>query len=215
MAMKQRGYEMPKQIYFSGTGSKILNILGSHSRINMLTQTIIERVFDKKYNELFEIKQENQCPKQITCRGGIKLENRRLEGQADISRYNATSVKRMRYCCSMVGEDDLTMAQVESIEVRDKLVEKVKEFNQFFVNLCDAVVKDEFGIENNVLRLFESVLSDNLANYLTAGINTFLKGRYNANDVVEDVPFFYPIIGVIRHNLLKNMRNDIISKFNQ
>ena len=34
-AMKQRGYEMPKQIYFSGTGSKILNILGSHSRINM------------------------------------------------------------------------------------------------------------------------------------------------------------------------------------
>jgi len=213
--MKQRGYEMPKQIYFSGTGSKILNILGSHSRINMLTQTIIERVFDKKYNELFEIKQENQCPKQITCRGGIKLENRRLEGQADISRYNATSVKRMRYCCSMVGEDDLTMAQVESIEVRDKLVEKVKEFNQFFVNLCDAVVKDEFGIENNVLRLFESVLSDNLANYLTAGINTFLKGRYNANDVVEDVPFFYPIIGVIRHNLLKNMRNDIISKFNQ
>ena len=68
---------------------------------------------------------------------------------------------------------------------------------------------------HNVLRLFESVLSDNLANYLTAGINTFLKGRYNATDVVEDVPFFYPIIGVIRHNLLKNMRNDVISKFNQ
>ena len=46
-------------------------------------------------------------------------------------------------------------------------------------------------------------------------INAFLKGRYNATDVIEDVPFFYPIIGVIRHNLLKNMRNDVISKFNQ
>jgi len=124
-------------------------------------------------------------------------------------------VKRMRYCYSMLGENDLTMSQVESIDVRDRLVEKVKEFNRFFVELCDSTVKDEFGIENNVLRLFESVLSDNLANYLTAGINSFLKGRYNANDVVEDVPFFYPIIGVIRHNLLKNMRNDVISKFNQ
>ena len=214
-AMKQRGYEMPKQIYFSGTGSKILNILGSHSRINMLTQTIIERVYDRQYTESFEIKQEVECPKQITCRGGIKLENKRLEGQADVSRYNAVNVKRMRYCCSMLGDDELTMAQVESVEVRDRLVEKVKEFNQFFVDLCDATIKDEFGIENNVLRLFESVLNDNLANYLTAGINTFLKGRYNAVDVVEDVPFFYPVIGVIRHNLLKNLRNDVISKFNQ
>ena len=192
-----------------------MNILGSLSRINMLTQTIVERVYGKQYTELFEIKIEDKCPKQITCRGGIKLENKRLEGQADVARYNATSVKRMRYCCSMLGDDELTMAQVESIDVRDRLVEKVKEFNNFFVELCDATIKDEFGIENNVLRLFESVLSDNLANYLTAGINTFLKGRYNATDVVEDVPFFYPIIGVIRHNLLKNMRNDVISKFNQ
>ena len=214
-AMKQRSYEMPKQIYFSGTGSKILNILGSQSRTNMLTQLIIERVYGKQYTESFEIKLEDKCPKQITCRGGIKLENKRLEGQADVSRYNATNVKRMRYCCSMLGDNELTMAQVESVEVREQLVEKVKEFNRFFVDLCDANVKDEFGIENNVLRLFESVLDDNLANYLTAGINTFLKGRYNAVDIVEDVPFFYPVIGVIRHNLLKNMRNDIISKFNQ
>ena len=99
--------------------------------------------------------------------------------------------------------------------MRERLVEKVQEFNRFFINLCDATVKDEFGIENNILALFESVLGDNLANYLTAGINAFLKGRYNATDVIEDVPFFYPIIGVIRHNLLKNMRNDVISKFNQ
>ena len=99
--------------------------------------------------------------------------------------------------------------------MRDRLVEKVKEFNAFFVDLCDATIKDEFGIENNVMALLRSVLDDDLANYLTAGINTFLKGRYNATDVVEDVPFFYPIIGVIRHNLLKNMRNDVISKFNQ
>ena len=214
-AMKQRDYEMPKQIYFSGTGSKILNILGSQSRITMLSQMIIEQVYGKRYNETFEIKQEIKCPKQITCRGGIRLENRRLEGQADVAHYNATSVKRMRYCCSMLGQDDLTMSQIESIEVRERLVEKVQEFNRFFINLCDATVKDEFGIENNILALFESVLGDNLANYLTAGINAFLKGRYNATDVIEDVPFFYPIIGVIRHNLLKNMRNDVISKFNQ
>ena len=69
------------------------------------------------------------------------------------------------------------MEQVESIEVRERLVEKVKEFNQFFIDLCDANLKDEFGIENNVLRLFESVLGDNLANYLTAGGKDFQRGE--------------------------------------
>ena len=33
------------------------------------------------------------------------------------------------------------------------------------------------------------------------------------DDVVEDVPFFYPIVGVIRHNLLKNLCHEVISRY--
>jgi len=212
-AMKQRGYDMPKQIYFSGTGSKILNIVGSLDRVNMFTQKILEQVFGNTYiarEEQFEIKIENQNPKQITCKGGIKLENARLAGQA--AHYSPSQVKAMRYCYSMIGADDLTMEQLGDINTREQIVEQVKTFNSFFINLCDTQVKDEFGIESSVLGLFARVVNDNLMNYLIAGINTFLKGRYNPADVVEDVPFFYPVIGVIRHNLLKNLSNDVISK---
>ena len=55
------------------------------------------------------------------------------------------------------------------------------------------------------------MVNNGLDNYLTAGINSFLKGRYEEADVVEDVPFFYPVIGVIRYNLLKNLCNEVIS----
>ena len=97
------------------------------------------------------------------------------------------------------------------IEVRDKLIEQVRAFNEFFITLCDNVTKDEFGIDNKVFRIFNSVISDNIGNYLTAGIGNYLKGRYTGDETIEDVPFFYPIIGIIRHNLLKNLCNEVIS----
>ncbi|MBR1804310.1 MAG: hypothetical protein IJ775_05340 [Muribaculaceae bacterium] len=212
-AMQARGFVMPKQIYFSGTGSKILNILGSRSLVTEFTQIIIERVFGKPYSERFEIKIETECPKQITCRGGIKLENQRLDKETDVSLYSARSVNAMKYCYSMLGPDQLTYGDMNDPAKRTAIVEQVKEFNRFFIDLCDKVTKDEFGIENGVFQLFCSVLNDDVTNYLTAGINAFLQGRYESSDVVEDVPFFYPVVGVIRYNLLKNLTNEVISKY--
>lgn len=212
-AMKARDFVMPKQIYFSGTGSKILNILGAHSQVVELTQTIIERVYGTPYAERFEIKIETECPKQITCRGGIKLENQRLDGRADTRLYSPRNVNAIKYCYSMLSGRQLTYADMNDAARRNDIVLKVKEFNEFFIALCDKVTKDEFGIDNSVFRIFCDVLNDDIANYLTAGINTFLHGRYEAADVIEDVPFFYPIVGVIRYNLLKNLNNDNISRF--
>ena len=88
----------------------------------------------------------------------------------------------------------------------------MKAFNQFFIDLCDKVTKDEFGIDNGVFNLFTRVLGDDVPNYLIAGINAYLQGRYEPGNVVEDVPFFYPIIGIIRYNLLKNLTNEVISR---
>ena len=203
--MRARNFEMPKQIYFSGTGSKILNILGSREQINEFTQTIIERVFAQRYTERFEIKIENECPKQITCRGGIKLENQRLEGKADTALYTARYVNALKYCYSMIGNENLTFDTVNRLDTREQIIQRVRQFNDFFIELCDKVTRDEFGIDNNVFRIFAEVVNDGIANFLSAGIVSFLQGRYEGNDVIEDVPFFYPIIGTIRHNLLKNL----------
>ena len=210
--MRARNYEKPKQIYFSGTGSKILNIVGSRGQVQELTQTIIERVFDEQYTEQFEIKIETECPKQITCRGGIKLENQRLDGKISTSVYSPRNVVGLKYCYSMLGNEQLTFEQVNNLDVRGQLVEQVRQFNDFFISLLDKATKDDFGIDNTVLRLFTSVVGNDLDNYLTAGINSYLKGRYEPGDVVEDVPFFYPIIGTIRYNLLRNLCNDVITR---
>ena len=200
--MKSRNLMMPKQLYFSGTGSKILNILGSMQQITEFSQNIIEKVFGEKYTENFEIKIERNAPKQITCRGGVKLENTRLDGGENTDAYSPRNINRIKYCHSMTDEQSLTFATVNDLAVRSKIVAAVEDFNAFFLSLCDAELRDEHGIDNNVMRAYAEVLNRDLQNYLTSGINSYLKGRYDLTDTVEDVPFFYPIIGVIRHNLL-------------
>ena len=211
-SMKARNYEMPKQIYFSGTGSKILNILGSKDQVIELTQLILERVFEKQYTEHFSIKIEHKNPKQITSRGGINLETLRMDGNVDVNRLTPRNVNAMKYCYSMLDDKPLTIKSVYEIETRDKLIEQVSKFNDFFIALCDNVIKDEFGIDNKVFKIFCNVIGDDMGNYLTAGIGNYLKGRYQNDEVIEDVPFFYPIIGIIRHNLLKNLCNEVISR---
>lgn len=211
-SMKARGFIKPKQIYFSGTGSKILNILGSMSQINEFSQKIFERVYHEQYTERFEIKIEQDAPKQITCRGGIKLENKRLDGDADTGIYEPRNINALKYCYSMIGDEPLTFDMLNDMNTREQLEKEVRLFNDFFVDICDTVTKDEFGIDNKVFDIFNAVLNDGISNFLASGIGSFVKSRYQGSDVIEDVPFFYPIIGIIRHNLLKNLCYEVISK---
>lgn len=198
--MKARNYRMPKQVYFSGTGSKILNIVGSASMVTELTRLIVEKVYGQRYSERFGIKIETECPKQITCRGGVKM-----LGDKDAVAYTPREVNALKFNYSMLPDTDLTLAGIKDMDTRENLVARVKEFNQFFIELCDADLRDDFGIDRNVFKVFCEVVNDDLGNYLSAGINAFLNGRYEDGDIIEDVPFFYPIVGVIRHNLLKNL----------
>jgi len=213
-AMKARNYQLPKQIYFSGTGSKILNILGNTDLVTYFTRRIIEGVYGSKCDPLFTIRLETKCPKEITCRGGIKLENERLDGQQGTALFSPQAVREMKYCYSMIGDDQLKYERLMQQDTRDALADKVKEFNKFFVDLCDRTIRDEFGIESNVLAIFTEVVNDSVSNFLTEGLNRFLKDRYEPAETIEDVPFFYPIVGIIRYNLLKNLTNEVISHRN-
>ena len=57
---------------FSGTGSKVLDIVGSQRDLDLLTAYVFEKVFGRKYgDDGFSIVMERREPKQITCRGAL------------------------------------------------------------------------------------------------------------------------------------------------
>ncbi|HEY9551154.1 MAG TPA: hypothetical protein VIQ97_02610, partial [Prevotella sp.] len=70
--MKHRHLEKPRSVMFSGTGSKILDIVGSSRDLDQLTQAVFERVYAESYDaDGLSVIMEKREPKQITCRGAL------------------------------------------------------------------------------------------------------------------------------------------------
>ncbi len=208
-AMHERSMVMPRQLFYSGTGSKILAIIGSIAQVTALTRTIFEKVYGKRFDTPFEIKIEQNQPKQITCKGGIRLAKLQLDGREHANRFSPRAMATIKYSHPMIklpaGETQLTLNTLLLPSTRKAVTDSVRRFNEFFVKLMDSDTRDEYGIDAATLRAVEQIINTDLDAYLTAGITAWLETRYEHGDPIEDVPFFYPIAGAIRLGLLKRL----------
>lgn len=206
--MKDHGLEMPKQLCFSGTGSKILNIVGRRDTIRDFARVIIEKVYDSKYpsSAAFDVRMEQDIPKQITCKGGLELQRRIEAGKTSEADYSPRSIAS-RKCAFTLGADEepLTYTTVRSLPVRKRIEESVVQFNTFFLQLLDRDWREEFGIPQESADYFAAHANDSLPNYLVAGIEALLPLDEGAEEQVEDVPFFYPLAGIIRDTMLTGL----------
>ena len=94
---------------------------------------------------------------------------------------------------------------MDDSSVRQELITRVKEFNDFFISLCDDIhVADRFLVDNSALLHLKETVNKDLEHHLINGWNFTNKNEVDRNksDVVEDTVFFYPIIGSIRENLI-------------
>lgn len=209
--MKHRGLAMPRSVMFSGTGSKVLDIVGSKRELDLLSKAIFERVYQCQYSEDgFSIVMERKEPKQITCRGAL-MQVRDSSGCAHVDRLNGlmdSFDSNLKYNYSAIEMERLTYADMDRAEVRTMIVEAVKAYNDFFCQLCDDIhVVDRFLVDNQSLVKFKQLVSKDLEHHLINGWNFVNKNESDRNpsDAIEDTVFFYPIIGSIRDNLIENL----------
>ena len=209
--MHHRGLAKPRSVMFSGTGSKVLDIVGSNRDLDLITQAVFERVYGEKYDiDGFSVVMEKKEPKQITCRGAL-MEVREPSGCESVSRLNKLLDdfdSQLKYNYSMIGKEKLTYDDMTSLEIRTEIVNEVKRFNEFFCKLCDDIhVVDRFLVDNKSLSRFKELVNKDLEHHLINGWNFVNKNAddKNGSDPIEDTVFFYPIIGSIRDNLIENL----------
>lgn len=209
--MKHRGLEKPRSVMFSGTGSKVLDIVGSKRDLDLLSEAIFEHVYGEKYDsDGFSVVMERKEPKQITCRGAL-MQVRDSSGCASVDQLNKlmdSFDSNLKYNYSGITKERLTYADMDNNEVRTDIVAAVKEFNDFFCRLCDDIhIVDRFLVDHQSLMRFKELVSKDLEHHLLNGWNFVNKNEpdRNANDAIEDTVFFYPIIGSIRDNLIENL----------
>jgi hypothetical protein len=210
--MLYHGVEMPKAIMFSGTGSKVLDIIGRQKQLNELTQDLLEAIFEKKYDAdgYFSVVLERKEPKQITCKGGLrqfKNNKKTIEEANDENRRTEKKIRTNFYL--LPGREKLTYKDMQSEEVLDAIVDEVQKFNEFFIHFCkERDIEDAFALDKESYRIFTEKVGLNLKNFLVAGWKFVNRGNdlsKGGEDTVEDAPFLYPIIGSIRKNLINNI----------
>lgn len=210
--MKHKSLEKPRSIMFSGTGSKVLDIIGGQRDLDFLTKVIFEKVYGESYGmESFSVVTERNEPKQITCRGAL-MQVSNQNGCDNISILNNLMddfVNPLKYNYSMLTKEKLTYDDMEQVEIRQEIVDEVRKFNDFFVTLCDEIrVTDRFLVESKSLQRFKDLVNNDLEHHLIKGWNYVNKNQNDKNgqDEIEDTIFFYPIIGSIRDNLIEFLK---------
>ena len=209
--MRHRGIGKPRSVMFSGTGSKVLDIVGTQRDLDQLTQAVFERVYGERYDaDGFSVVMEKKEPKQITCRGALMQvrDSRGCAQVAELNRLMDSFDSSLKYNYSMISKEKLVYDDMDNAEIRTEIVEQVRRFNDFFCRLCEDIkVVDRFLVDYNSLQRFKELMNKNLEHHLVNGwrfVNRNQESK-NGNEEIEDTVFFYPIIGSIRENLIENL----------
>jgi hypothetical protein len=172
---------------FSGTGSKILNILAAERTLLKLTKDIIESQGLK--TDVLNMSLVDS-PKEATCNGGLKVDIRTIREDMlrsdSASKYVFTCIKgkEMEHLCY----EDYTK-HIADIE------ECLVDFHKFFFELNKKFdFKDKFGIPASVIEAVEKGYPALLKHWVAAGIerNRKIEG-IKPSDVASETPFFMPL----------------------
>jgi hypothetical protein len=192
--MKQKQIELPKHIVFSGTGSKVLNVITSDLKILAnLSKTIFENVYNQKFDkDGLSIETEKEIPKEVTCKGGLML-------NAEDLAIDIRTIKATHTCLN--GVEKLTYEQLDET-AKANIANYVGEFNNFFFNLnAQFSFADYFNVTAKSMEIFKDELSKHLRDYLEEGLEFNKKLDEIATDdkEIEETLFFYPLIGAINN----------------
>lgn len=194
--MKQKQVELPKHLVFSGTGSKVLNIISPDRKIlSEFSKVIFESVYDRSFDsDGLTIETEKEMPKEVTCKGGLMLDPEDLA-------FDVRDIKSTLTCVESKGIDKLTYDLLNE-KTKVDIVSYVNKFNSFFLNLNNQFnFNDYFNVSEKSMEVFKEELNKHLRDYLEEGLefNKKLDNVGTEDKELEETLFFYPLIGAINN----------------
>lgn len=200
----------PTNFFFSGTGSKILNIIDSSRSFTTIaeyTQFLIGKVFDEEYQRI-NIRFDTDNAKEVTAKGGLELMS---SANAAISFRQIQKLNQVYTIPELVGES-IKYGEFGKQEYK-KIAQQVKLFNQFFIDALEAdnsSFAEEFGIDSQTLELFEAATNKvNLVDYVEEGLTELNSDYSDKEKTLNNSPFFYPLINIIQELMAELGKNNV------
>jgi hypothetical protein len=208
--MRVKGLESPRNIVFSGTGSKTLQIIdqdtSKYSSLKRLFEAIFNNVYDE--NDTNISVSSSDYPKEVTCKGGFyigkDLEDLNHTELVEISVGNSDKVAVQsisKVTDNTIRYKDLTKSYVSGV------INNVEKFYSLFNALMvEQNFKDSFDVSNKSSKVFNKIKSLDLLDYELQGIDK-LKSDVVDEDPLGETLFFFPLIGK-----LNELANEILEE---
>jgi hypothetical protein len=206
--MKIKGMDAPRNILFSGTGSKTLQILDSDRNLGSLT-----KLFEAIFNEVYESNDSNiklkanASPKEITCKGGFYIDkNLNINSHKELIEFNIGNINDKKIQKRAQVDDSVMTYNNINKEFINGVMENLDSFYNLFLKLSKSMdFIDEFGISKTSLKVFDKNKSKDLEDFIMAGLDAAKKDS-NDDEALSETLFFYPLIGKL---------NELASEINE
>ncbi len=197
--LKTSRLDMPRYITFSGTGSKVFNIINPNSSDKATSNTLDEYtkiIFEKVYNQQATDKRvavlrRNDIPKEITAKGGFY--SRSFE--ADPSKLKTVLVGN--------EEDDLaaegsSYKKIKNDHTISSVVNELTNFIELFFSLQynkEFDYEDNFLVKTSLMPQYQKILTEDLFDYVNKGLEQKLNELSSEDEELEETLFYYGIKG--------------------
>lgn len=202
--LKAKNLPLPRYLTFSGTGSKILNILCPKDfLLEDLTKLILEKVTGQEtQNSGINIIRDVNLPKEISCKGGILAQDHAQVNLRDIKTILLGDEQ------NQLANGNFSYAQASDEVFLQSVESEVKNFIDFLFNMVDSgdFNFDQLLVQTNRSTEYKEVLSRDLFTFITEGLEMKRREYESADQAIEETLFFYALKGSI-HNLLRHISN--------
>ena len=217
-------YPQPCTFMFSGTGSKILSIIGNNDNIRKYTTDLLNLFSEGefKYTRNIDILIESEEPKQITAKGALH------EVAADDKQDPATffadpdNVERATIHYSLYYNEDkdggpipLNNKDLKNDDLLKNVCEKVKAFNEVFLNCINNLsFEDKYLCDKKGISKMSEILraeNDRLLDYMKTEIEKEDRViiQTDPQSMFKGALFFYPIKQLIQRTIMPNFNEDL------
>lgn len=197
--MKIKGFDTPRNIVYSGTGSKTLKILDSGIKLNSL-----EKLFQEIFNSIYDVTNSDiditysSNPKEVTAKGGFYIK----DGFIDID-HNELVEMNIGDLTNQIVQNK-ALRNVETVTyahlneaVYDGVIRNVEHFFKVFDKINVLInFNNLFGVSHSSYKTFGEIRSKDLKDYLLRAMDDVHR-EVNEDETIGETLFFYPLIGLL------------------
>lgn len=187
--MKLSNLSVPRYMIFSGTGSKVINTLDSSKNshlVNEFAAEIFAHVYDNNPERIEFRKVPN--PKEITCKGGLFMEESDEVKLNDIRRVHVGDEE------SSNSDNELKYNEIKT-RTKEEVIQGLEKFFETFKNVDDKIsFTDKFGVDPIDHAKIKELIVEGAMAAINDGLEMKRKEITKEDSVVEETLFFYPLI---------------------